>query len=103
MNVAGVPVSNAILLTAAVSAGAAALATLVLRYEVEMPLWLCTLVIPPVTGLGMGLAVALQLLVGLTLAETWGLLGGTLVALVVAYEGLTRLTSDPRPPRARYN
>lgn len=103
MNVAGFPVPNAILLTGAVSAGAAVLATLVLRYEVDMPLWLCMLVIPPVTGLGMGLAVALQLVVGLTLGMTLGVLGGMLLALVVAYEVLTRLTSDPRPPTARYN
>lgn len=103
VDIAGHIVSPAILQTVAVSVGSALLAMIVLRIEVDLPLSICIMVIPSVTGLGLGLAIWLQLVVGLTLYETWGALGGALLALVVGYQGVKRARSEPPPPTIRYD
>lgn len=103
IEVTGVPVPLGVVKTAAVSAGAGVLTTVVLRFEAELPLSICMLVIPPVTGMGMGLAILLQFWVGLSLYETWGVLGAALLRLVACYEAVKRLREEPRPPPARYS
>lgn len=102
LEVTGLPLPAEVVKTAAVSGGAAVVATIVLRFEVELPFSICMLVIPPVTGLGMALAIWLQFWMGLSLYATWGVLGLTLLGLVCCYEGFKRLKSDPRPPPVRY-
>lgn len=103
LQVAGFAVPLAVVQTAGLSAAAALLATVVLRFEAELPLSICMLVIPPVTGLGMSLAIWLQFVVGLSLYEAWGVLGVALLALVCCHEGVKRFREEPRPPTARYS
>lgn len=85
-----------------VSVAFAAIAIGILRVEVGMPYAVCLLVVPSTLGIGFGLAVWVRFVMGLGPLHTLGILGGLLVVLVLAYEGVQRFRSSPSPTTVRY-
>lgn len=57
----------------------------VVRYGYGLPLLFGSLVVPPAAGLSLGVAYLLRTLFGLTLFETFGLVGSALLGVTVGY------------------
>lgn len=73
-----------------------------LRHEAGLPYLVSLLFVPVVVSSGFAFAVALRLWLSITVLQAVGVLGGVMVLLVVAYQGVRLFTSDPPPPSVRY-
>jgi len=65
--------------------GLAVALLLVVRYGHGLPLLFGSLIVPPAVGLSLGAAYLLQTLLGLTLFQTFGLIGGALLGVTGGY------------------
>lgn len=73
-----------------------------LRHEAGLPFLVSALFVPVVVGSGFTFALVLRLWFSITALQAAGVLGGVMVLLVVAYQGVRLFASEPPPPTARY-
>lgn len=86
----------------ALSVGLSMFVMVALRIEAGLPILVSFLFVPVVVGSGFAFALVLHLWFALTALQAAGALGGVMVLLVVAYQGIRLFVSDPPPPTARY-
>lgn len=86
----------------ALSVGLSLFVMVALRHEAGLPFLVSLLFVPIVVASGFAFAIALRLWLSITVLQAVGVLGGMMVVLVVAYQGIRLFVSDPPPPSVRY-